>query len=149
MLLLFTALFLQTAAAPSAEAEALGLRLAQAGTLASIAPMLIEKDLGELAAEDSSLTPAERDRLLEIGRTQGRAGYARVTAAIGHAYAKRLSVADLTLLVAHAEDPAARRFSAAVPGALAEAMQGIGTIDLKKDVAAAFCRDTGKLCDRD
>jgi hypothetical protein len=34
-----------------------------------------------------------------------------------------------------------------MPGAIAAAMQAVGQMDFKKDVRAAFCKDTGKLCD--
>ncbi len=112
------------AAAPSAEAMALGTRLARAGLLAAIAPALIERDISELAAED------------------------RVIAALGREYAARLSVEDLRALVAFHESPAAGRLRAAEPQVLVAAMSQLGTIDVKKDIAAAFCRETRKLCDR-
>ena len=136
------------AAAPSAEAMALGTRLARAGLLAAIAPALIERDISELAAEDDRLTAAERARLAEVGREVGRAGIDRVIAALGREYAARLSVEDLRALVAFHESPAADRLRAAEPQVLVAAMSQLGTIDVKKDIAAAFCRETRKLCDR-
>jgi hypothetical protein len=35
------------------------------------------------------------------------------------------------------------------PAAIAGAMGTLGEMDLEKNVAAAFCRDVGKLCERD
>lgn len=136
--------------APTAtpEAEDLGIRLARSGGLAAMAPALIEKDAVELAQEAKSLSDAERQHLVEIGRAQGRAGLDRIMRAIGIEYAKRLSVEDLRQLVTHAESPAAARWRAAEPLVVAAAMKSIGELDLKKSTASAFCKETGKLCDR-
>jgi hypothetical protein len=131
------------------EAQLLGVRLAKTSGFAAIAPSLIEKDLAELAREDASLSAAQRERLLSIGRTEARAGLEKVMLAIGSGYARRLSVEDLRVLVAHGESPAAVRWRTAEPAVMADAMGTIGEMDLKKNVAAAFCRDSGKLCDRD
>ncbi|PSJ39004.1 DUF2059 domain-containing protein [Allosphingosinicella deserti] len=137
------------AATPSPEAHDLGVRLARTTGLAAIAPALIEKDLTELASANPALTGAERTQLLEIGRKEGRTSVEKLTEAIGSAYAERLSVADLRLLVAHGESPAAARWRAAEPAVIAQAMGALGELDLKKNAAAAFCRQSGKLCDRD
>lgn len=150
MLLPIVALIAAQAAAPvaSADRDALGLRLARAGALAAMAPSLIEKDLAELAQEDPSLTPEQRTRLMETGRTEGQRNLDRVFAAIGREYAARLSIEDLRQLVAFNESDAARRWRAAEPAVVTGAMQQLGQLDFKKAVAAAFCRDVGKLCNR-
>ena len=148
MLLWFVALLQVAAPPPSDEAVALGVRLARTGGLAAVAPALIEKDLAELAGEDPSLTNAERTQLLEVGRKTAREGLDRLIQALGAGYAQRLSIEDLRLLVAHGESPAAARWRAAEPAAVAEAMATLGALDLKSDAAAAFCRTSGKLCDR-
>lgn len=139
------------AAAPTAgtESQELGLRLARSTGLAVVAPAMIEKDLAELAEEDPSLSADQRKRLLALGRAEARAGWERVVQALGAGYAKRLSISDLKLLVAHAESPVAARWRAAEPLVLAEAATTIGSLDLKKTVATAFCRETEKLCQRD
>jgi len=148
MLNLLIMLAAQMAAAPPVEAELLGRRLAAKSGIATIAPLMIEKDLTELAGEAPDLSPAERARLLAIGRAEGQAGLGRLVAALGHAYAQRLSVADLRVLVAQSESPAAARRRAAEPEAIMATMRALGELDLKKNVAAAFCRETGKLCER-
>jgi len=135
-------------AAPTEEAQALGKRLAAAGTLATIAPLLIERDVADLAKEATTLTPTETARLKAIGQAEGRKGIDRLTAAMGAAYAERLSVDELRTLVAQAESPAAAKRRAIEPAVLMAAMQSAGEIDVKKDVAAAFCKETGKLCKR-
>ncbi|MFL9840090.1 hypothetical protein ABS767_03860 [Sphingomonas sp. ST-64] len=136
------------AATPSAEALDLGRRLAAHGTLATLAPMLIEKDTAELASEAKTLSDSERDRLQALGREIGAKGTKRIVDAIGSAYAARLSIEDLRLLVAQAENPAAARRRAVEVPALVEAMAAVGELDFKKDLAAAFCKETGKLCTR-
>ncbi len=152
MLEIMLAAMMATAPTPTAEAEALGRRLAAAGALASIAPLLVEKDLADLAGEDPSLTAADRATLLEIGREEGRQGTERLTAALGHAYASRLTVPELKQLVAQNESAAARRLRAIMAPSVAETMAAIGQVDLKKDTVAAFCkrtgRTTGKTCGR-
>jgi hypothetical protein len=130
------------------EAEALGVRLARTTGILTVAPMLVEKDTIGLADEDKTLTPTERTRLLIIGREEGRTGLDRIAAALGHGYAKRLSLADLRVLVAQNESPAAVNFRASVPAVLSEAMAGVGSIDLKKATSERACREIGKFCNR-
>jgi hypothetical protein len=132
----------------SPEAQELGVRLARASGLAAVAPALVEKDLAELANQEPSLTPEERQRLMNLGRSEARSGLEKIMNAIGAGYARRLSVEDLRVLVAHGESPAAARWRTVEPIVIAEAMGALGSMDLKKTVAAAFCRDAGKLCDR-
>lgn len=137
-----------TVSAAPADKDALGLRLARTGPLAAMAPALIEKDLAELAQEDASLTAAQRQRLMEIGKAEGQRGLDRVFAAIGREYAARLSEDDLRQLVAFNESESAKRWRAAEPAVVMGAMQTLGQLDFKKAVAAEFCRDSGKLCGR-
>lgn len=146
-MMLIIALALQ-AAAPTAEAEALGRRLAASGVMATLVPFMAERDLAELASAHPELTPAERARLIEVGRASARAEQERLTAAMGHAYAVRLSVEDLRVLVADSERAATARWRDALPGAIAQAMSEAGSVDLKAQAAEAFCREAGKLCPR-
>ena len=150
MPVLVFAVLLQAAspAAPSREAVALGRRLAESGPLAAIAPMLIARDASELADEDPTLTASERQQLLDLAGTKGKAGMARLIAALGDTYAKRLSVADFRILVAQNENPVTVRWRAAEPAAVDETMKALGPIDFKGETAADFCRATGKLCHR-
>ena len=46
------------------------------------------------------------------------------------------------------ESEVAGRRRKAEPKVLIEAMTAIGAIDLKKDIAARMCMETGKLCSR-
>jgi hypothetical protein len=134
--------------APSAETEALGKRLARTSGIVTIAPMMVQKDLAELANEDPSLSAEQRQRLFQIGQDEADAGIERVVGALGAAYAKRLSVHDLRKLVQQNESPEAARRRAAEPSVMLEAMTTLGSMDLKKAAAGRMCKETGKLCAR-
>jgi len=132
--------------APSAEAEALGVRLAQTGTLAALLPAILAKEREELAAEHPEWSDADKAALRATADEVGRAGIARITAAIGHQYARQLSIEDLRALVAFNEGPAAARWRAATPGAVMQAMASAGDLDFKGDTRKAYCARTGKGC---
>ncbi len=140
------AALLLLAAAPTAEAEALGVRLAKSGTLATLMPMMVKKDTDELVAQHTDLTPTEQEQLRATASELGTAGMETLYAAEGKAFAAALPVEDLRALVAHAESGAATRMRAAMPGVIAATMQSAGGIDFKKDVMTAFCARTGKGC---
>ncbi|MEI9851228.1 MAG: DUF2059 domain-containing protein [Sphingomonas sp.] len=133
-------------AAPDAEAEALGRRLAEAGTLAALLPAIVAKDREELVAEHPDWSDADKAVLRETADTVAGAGIGRLMAAIGHGYATRLSIEELRALVAFNETPAARRWRDATPGAVMEALPAIGELDLKGDTRKAVCARIGKLC---
>ncbi|GBH32968.1 hypothetical protein [Sphingobium xenophagum] len=135
-------------APPSGEAETLGRRLAASSALASMIPMLVEKDLAELAAEAPDLSDSEKQALLTIGRAQAAQAVDKLLATMGHAYAERLSIPDMRALIAANDRPETKRFRAAQPAVKMEAMRTMGEVDLKKSTAAAFCKQTKKLCDR-
>jgi hypothetical protein len=134
------------AAAPSTEAEALGMRLAKAGTLAALLPMMEVKETEELVAQHKQLSAAEQAQLRATAQEVATTSADRLFAAEGRAYAAELSVEDLRALVAHAESGPAKRMRAAQPKVIAATMQSVGGIDFKKDVLAAFCAKTGKAC---
>lgn len=133
-------------AAPSAEAEALGVRLARGGSVMALLPLVGAKESEELVAAHPELSPGEKQALREAGRRTLAAGMTRIENAFGRAYARRLSLDELRTLVAQVESPAQVRLRAIQPTAMAEALAAIGTLDFKGDTRAAFCRDTGKLC---
>jgi hypothetical protein len=125
----------------------LGRELAESGTLAALLPMVADKEIGELVAAHPELGEADRAALRTTASATYEAGRARLMDATGHAYAERLSVADLRALVAFNRTAAAGHYRTAMPGAIASAMQAMGAMDFKKDALAAFCRKTGKLCE--
>ena len=136
------------AAEPSADALALGRELAETGTLAAVLPLVQAKETEELIANNPDLNAAERDKLRDVARQTFRQGRERIMAATARAYAERLSVEDLRALAAFQNSGAARRYREAMPEAIAAAMQASGPMDYKGDVLKAFCKETGKLCDK-
>lgn len=134
------------ASTPSPAAVALGERLARAGTLAALLPLMVTRDIDELVAAQRDLAEADRAALRRIAQATARAQVERLLAAEGRAYAAALPEADLAALVTHAESPAGRRLRAALPGVIAGTMAAVGEVDLKKEALAAFCRETGKAC---
>jgi hypothetical protein len=134
------------AAAPTAEAEALGLRLARAGTLATLLPLMEAKEADELVAQHRDLSPAEQAQLRATAHEVASATAERLLTAEGKAFAANLSIEDLRALVAHAESEAAQRMRAAQPKVIMATMQAAGSVDFKKDVMKAFCAKTGKGC---
>jgi hypothetical protein len=135
------------ASTPSPEQLRLGRELAESGTLAALMPMVAEKETGELVAVHPELSEADQAALRATARATYQAGRDRLMDATGRAYAERLSAADLRALVAFNRTGAAAHYRAAMPGAIASAMQAVGGMDFKKDALAAFCRKTGKLCE--
>ncbi|WP_085809929.1 hypothetical protein [Sphingomonas sp. TZW2008] len=132
--------------APSPAAVVMGARLARTGSIMALLPLVAAKDTDDLVAAHPDLSPTEQARLRATARTTLAAGMARIETAFGTAYAKRLTPGELTALVAAAERHEQQRLRAVQPMVMAEAIASLGTLDFKKDVAAAFCRDTGKLC---
>jgi len=141
------AAFALAAAAPSAEAERLGRELAEMGTLAALFPLAARKDTDELVASHPELSDRDKAALRLTGERTFEAGRAKLMAATGHAYAERLSVAELRALVAFNRTSAGRHYREAMPGAIVATMRAVGSMDFKKDALAAFCRETGKLCE--
>ncbi len=137
---------LLAAAAPTPEALNLGRQLAEQGTLASLLPLIQAKETEELLAAHPELSRDEKAALKAVAERVFQTGRGRLMEATGRAYAERLSVRDLRLLVAFHKTGAARRFQTATPQAIAATLQSVGKLDFKADVAAAFCRQTGKLC---
>ena len=44
------------------------------------------------------------------------------------------------------KSPEQQRLRTIQPSVMAEGIAAVGTLDFKKDVTTAFCRETGKLC---
>lgn len=136
-------------ATPTAEAERLGRELAEAGTLAALLPVIQAKETDELIAAHPGLSDSEKAALSVTAGRVYEQGRERLLAETGRAYAERLSIEDLKELVAFEKSAAAVRYRAAMPAAIAATIQAVGPMDFKKDVRAAFCKETGKLCETD
>lgn len=138
--------FLLAAAAPSAEAERLGRELANHGTLAALLPLKKAQEVEELLAAHRDLTASEQAQLRKTADRVFEKGRDRVLTATGHAYAKALSVKDLRKIVFFYRTPVARRFQKSLPAVIGGTVAGLDSMDFKGDVAAAYCKETGKLC---
>lgn len=143
-LLLASPLAAQTA--PSAEAEALGRRVADTGTLASLFPLLIAKDTEELVGQHPELDDAGKAKLRAAAAATAKVGMDKILGAIGHEYAVRLSLADLKALVAFNEGPAAKAWRAAEPQVITATMKTVDGFDLKKESWTAYCKSPGVTC---
>lgn len=137
-------------AAPTAETVALGERLARAGTLAALLPLMAEKETGEMIAAHPELSAADQAALRRTAATTLATASAKLFAAEGRRYAELLSPAELAELVAAAERPAARRLRTVQPQVIAATMAAMDGFDFKRDTMAAFCaqarQSNGKTC---
>lgn len=149
MLAPILAVALQAAATtpiPTAEAEALGRRLAEGGTLGALLPLMIAKDTADMLAAHPELSAADKETLRAIAKDQAAAGMERLMNAEGHAFAAALSVDNMRVLVAAAESDAAKRQRAALPRVIMATMTAADGLEFKRDTLAAFCAKTGKAC---
>jgi len=133
---------------PSPEALRLGRELAESGTLATVLPVIEKKETDELVAAHLDLGKADKARLRVVAGEVYRQGYERLMREEARAYARQLSIGDLRAIAAFQRSRAGRRYKAAIPAVVMETMKAVGEMDFKKDVTAAFCRETGKLCTR-
>jgi hypothetical protein len=141
-------LFLAAAAAahPSAEGLRLGRALAETGTLATLLPMIQKKEADELVDAHPELDAAGKARLRQVADQVYRENRERLMDAEAHGYAKRLSLTDLRAALAFQNSAPGKSYRAAIPGVTADTVQLIGKVDYKRDVLAAYCKTTGKLC---
>jgi hypothetical protein len=74
------------------------------------------------------------------------AGRERLLDGEARAYATNLSTDDLRVIAQFHRTAAAKRLQAALPKVIESTMQSMQGLDFKADVAAAYCKETGKLC---
>lgn len=132
--------------AGSPEAEALGKRLAEAGTLATLLPMVAQKEAEEMIADIPDLTDAEKQMLRDISAETARAGLDQVTTQMGAVYAQKMTVAEMRAIVAFNDSPAAQKHRALQPEVIAASVAALGPVDHKGSTLKAFCAKTGKGC---
>ena len=137
---------LAAAAQPSAEALRLGRQLAETGTLATVLPLVQQKETEELVAAHPELSAAGKDLLRSTAQAVYRQGRDRLMQAEAVSYARTLSISDLRSAVAFQNSPSGKRYRAAIPQVIADTMRQLGRMDFKGDVLAAYCKETGKLC---
>jgi hypothetical protein len=137
---------LLAAAAPSAEALALGRQIAEAGTMASFIELVQAKETDELIESHPELSDADKARIRSTARSVYQSGRERLMQASARAYAERLSVADMRDVVAFQKSHAGQAYRGAIPAVIAATVESVGEMDFKGDVTAAYCKQTGKLC---
>ncbi len=142
MSLLAAALLLQA----SPEAIKLGEELASYGTLATLGPIMTAKEAEDLVAAHPELTKAEQDNLRATAKKEADQLRAKAITVEGKAFAETLSLQDLRTLAEFARSDAARRQREAMPKIIVGTMKGLGNVDYKANVLAAYCRDYKKLC---
>ena len=134
------------AAAPSAEALALGRQIAEAGTMASFIELLQAKETDELVEAHPELSDADKVKLRASAKSVYQSGRERLMQATARAYAERLSVADMRDVVAFQRSHAGQTYRNSIPAVITATVESVGEMDFKADVTAAYCKQTGKLC---
>jgi len=137
---------LLAAAAPSAQAIALGRQIAERGTLGTLLPLIQKKETEELVAAHPELNATEQARLRAVSKRVYEEGRGRLMQTEGRAWADQLTIGELRAVAAFQTSAAGKRYRAAQPAVIAATMKAIGQIDFKGEVQSAFCKETGKLC---
>lgn len=147
---MIAAALLLTAAAPATAASTEALDLARVvaanGTAATVAPIIARKETADLIAAHPELTAAEQDRLRATARTVFADSLRRQVETEAEAFAAELSIEDLRVLAAHVQTQANRDLRAKMPAILHRTASTAGALNFGRDLARAFCADTGKLC---
>jgi hypothetical protein len=136
------------AAAPSPEAQTLGRQIAEHGTLASLLPLLQQKEAEELIAAHPELSADEQAKLRSTAIRVYETSRERLMAAEGRSWAGQLTVAEMRAILTYQNSTAGKRYRAVTPAVIAATLKSIGQLDFKSDVLAAFCKETGKLCSK-
>jgi len=142
MSLLAAALLLQA----SPEAIKLGEELASYGTLATLGPIMTAKEGEDIVSANPELSNAEKDQLRATAKKEAERLRAKAIAVEGKVFAETLSLEDLRSLAEFARSDVARRQREAMPKIIIGTMKGLGTVDYKGSVLAAYCHDYKKLC---
>ena len=137
-----------TAPAPRPAAlAALGRRRAELGDLNAILGFAGHAEIERAATTTPGLTDAERARLRQVGERVVGAQRARILDVAGNVYARRFTAPQLRAMIAFLESPPGRAYVGALPQLLPQGAAAMEGVDLGRDVRAAFCRETGKLCE--
>jgi hypothetical protein len=130
---------------PAAQA-ALGRRLAELGDFNAIVGAMGHAEIEAMATGTPDLTGAERARLRQVGEGVLTSGRARMLTIVGDIYGRHFTAGQLRAIIAFLESPSGRAYVGALPQLLPQIAMAMQGVDLRRDVRAAFCRETGKLC---
>lgn len=139
-------LLLQAATAPSAEAVDLGKRVAASGMLARMIPQIGDKEAGEIIADHPELTVTDQAQLRQVAVAKALEGRDKLIAAMGTAYAAKMSIDDLRTIATFNESAAAQHLKDVEPQAIQAAVTVLSGFDYKASVLKDFCAKTGKAC---
>ncbi len=152
MTLLAAALVLALqSATPVSEADekaALATEIAATSLLATIGPLQTAAEIEEIVAQHPELTPEEQANLRAIGTEHAQALDRRALATEAQALADALSLETLRSVAAYQRSEAAQAYRAATPQVMGTVMQSLDGLDFKGEVRAAFCTESGKLCEQ-
>ena len=144
--MILLALAAVAAAQPSPAAMRWARAVAESGTLATLLPLIQQKEVEELVAAHPELLPKEKEALRATALRVYQAGRERLIAGETAALARQLSLEDLREIAKFNSSEAAARYRVALPKVIAGTMQAMAGMDYKRDVLTAYCKDTGKLC---
>lgn len=136
------------AAQPSPDAMDYARQVASHGVLVEIARLQTRSEVEGMIKDHPELTETERGRLRTLGQEKAQSLVDSAIEAEAKALATELSVDDLRALAAFATSPAAEHQRAALPKVMASTVGSLGKVDYAGGVRAAFCAETGKLCDK-
>ncbi|MGZ3248536.1 MAG: hypothetical protein ACXWIW_02265 [Croceibacterium sp.] len=136
------------AAQPSPQALDYARRVAPSGVLVEIARLQTRSEVEGMIKDHPELTEVERNRLRALGQEKAQALVDAAIDSEARAMAAELSLDDLRALAAFATSPAAEHQRAALPKVMASTVGSLGKVDYAGGVRAAFCTETGKLCDK-
>jgi hypothetical protein len=136
------------AAQPSPDAMDYARQVASRGVLVEIARLQTRSEVEGMIKDHPELTDAERERLRTLGQDKAQTLVEAAIDAEARAMAAELSLEDLRALATFATSPAAEHQRGALPKIMAATVGSLGKVDYAGGVRAAFCAETGKLCDK-
>ena len=126
--------------------KVLGARVAASGAFMDLARLALEKDIRELLDANRAMPTADQLALTRIATDKAAEAQKKLIATTGELYARELSVADMQAIIAFNESPAAARWRAVQPRAVAAVQQGMAGYDFKREVLDVMCFRTRKMC---
>ena len=133
--------------APDAEKLALATEVAAASPLATIGPLQTAAEVENIIAAHPELTADEADRVRALGKQRADELGQQALATEAAALADALTVEDLRAIAAFQRSTAAANHRAALPQVAMAVMQSLDGLDFRGEVQAAYCAESGKLCD--
>ncbi|QPC97862.1 hypothetical protein [Qipengyuania soli] len=151
MKLLTLALPVLVLAAPLAANDdpklALAREIAGHSLLATLGPLQTAAEVEQIIADAPDLTAQEQDDLRTIGREKAEEIGKRAIEAEAQAMAAMLTLEDLDAIASFERSPAAAHRREIMPMIVGSIMQELAGLDYKGEVRAAFCEQSGKLCE--